>query len=60
MGTDWRFIWSNMALKKWKEIRKFSIFLWVGRGKGKRLFRRLCFRAVSRGFENLEGKDPEC
>jgi len=35
-------------------------FLWVGRGKGKRLFRRLGFCAVPRGFENLERKDPEC
>ena len=34
-------------------------YLWVGRGKGKRLFRRLGFCAVPRGFKNMERKDPE-
>ena len=49
MGTDSRFIWSNMVLKKLKEIKKYSSFLWVGRKKGKRHFRRLCFCAAARG-----------
>ena len=33
--------------------------LWVGKGKGKRPFRRLGFCAVTRGFENMERKGPE-
>ncbi len=34
--------------------------LWVGKGKGKRLSRRLGFCAVTRRFENLERKGPGC
>lgn len=48
MGTASRFIWSNMMLKKWKEIRKCSGFLWVGEEKGKRLFHCLFFCAAAR------------
>ena len=42
------------------ESAKYSKKMWVGRGKGKRLFRRLGFCAVPRGFKNLERKGPEC
>lgn len=59
MGTDWRFIWSIMMLKKWKEIRKCSIFLWVGREKGKRFFRRLFFCAAPRvSFKTVTERVP--
>lgn len=61
MGTGSRFIWSNMALKKWKEIRKCSNFLWVGGEKSKRFFHRLFFCAALRGSfktrtERLHGR----
>ena len=49
MGTDSRFIWSIMALKKMKEIKKYPSLLWIGREKGKRHFHRLFFCAAARG-----------
>lgn len=53
-----------MVFKKWEEIRKCSSFLWVGRRKVKRIFRRFCFRAASRvsgktGTERLHGRTGE-
>ncbi len=49
--------WSNMVFKKWEEIRKGSSFLWVGRKKVKRLFRRFCFYAFRGCRSKLERID---
>ena len=57
MSTDWRFVWSIMVLKKWKEIRKYSIFF-VGRErKGQAAFPPLVLLRGTEVFvQNWNGK----
>jgi len=59
MGTDRKFIWFNMELKKLRNHGKILFF--VGRGKkGQAAFSPIVLSAVLRGFKNRKRKDAEC
>ncbi|MCM4154117.1 hypothetical protein DHD05_21215 [Arenibacter sp. N53] len=58
MGTDKRLIRSYLLCKKcWGSIGIF-IFLWVGRGKGKRLFLPFVLLSGSEGVKKPETERP--
>ena len=58
-GTKQQFIWSNMVLKKWKEIRKKSIFLWVGEERARGFSPLVLWRGTEGVCKTVLGKTTE-